>query len=233
MELRQTLVAKAIKKQHPTINTDMHIIKHKALFSNLLISRDMNILEEKLDYLRGSVDPTHHNNNNNTNNNTATNLISNKNLKLYTEYLHTTECIQSDSLLQEYEHTIVIIKTGIKTQDIDMLDIGLSQASYYGFYFPEVKEAMGLLEKISKNPCDLIKPIVESLRNNDITKLEKTFLLIEKVGWNNIAVNMNIITKIYDRVNKITQVRNGFYCDVSSVYMGFIVMVVVFIWVLL
>lgn len=205
MELRQTLVAKAIKKQHPTINTDMHIIKHKALFSNLLISRDMNILEEKLDYLRGSVDPTHHNNNNTTNN-TSTNLISNKNLKLYTEYLHTTECIQSDSLLQEYEHAIVIIKTGIKTQDIDMLDVGLSQASYYGFYFPEVKEAMDLLEKISKNPCDLIKPIVESLRNNDITKLEKTFLLIEKVGWNNIAVNMNIITKIYDRVNKITQV---------------------------
>jgi hypothetical protein len=181
VELRQKLVESAVKRRRGSVLSDLPVVKHKALFTNLLISREMESIEDRLDELRGSPQKA--------------------------ELLQAPECVAAEHLLLEYEHTLVLVKSAIKTRNMDALDQALAQAAYNFFYFEEVTRAVNVLNEVSINPAELLRPVVDALRANDVHGLEETFQRIEKVGWMHPAMDASVCTKINDRQNKITQVR--------------------------
>lgn len=184
VELRQELVAQGLKQRKKNVTADLPLIKHKALFANLLISREMETIEDRLDSLREDQDSL--------------------------DLLQTPECIAADHLMQEYEHTLVLVKSAVKTGAADQLDQALAQAAYSFFYFEEVTRAVNVLNEVSVNPAELLRPIVDSLRAADLTPLDECFERIAKVGWVHPAVDATICAKIHDRQNKITLVRKVF-----------------------
>lgn len=198
VELRQELVAQGVKQRRKSVHTDLPLVKHKALISNLLISREMGAIEDKLDELRGSAMSASAN---------AAGANSQNPTPPALELLHVPECVAAEELLQEYEHTLVQVKSAIKTRHPDHLDQALAQAAYGFFYFEEVSRAVNVLNDISNNPAELLRPIVQALRANDISGLDETFERIRKVGWMHPAMDSAVCTKINDRQNKITEVN--------------------------
>lgn len=204
VKLRQELVAQGVKQRRKSVHSDLPLVKHKALVSNLLISREMGAIEDKLDELRESAASA--------NASAAAPGTTSGSAPLPAhELLHVPECVAAEELLQEYEHTLVQVKSAIKTRHPDQLDLALAQAAYGFFYFEEVSRAVNVLNEISNNPAELLRPVVEALRANDITGLDETFERIRKVGWTHPAMDSVVCTKINDRQNKITEVtvRSG------------------------
>jgi len=181
VELRQSLVAQAVSKKRRSVLVDLPMIKHKALFSNLLISREVESLSQKLRDFHAE---------------------SPKN-----ELLHTPECIAAEAMLQDYHHTIALVNGAIKTKTIDSIDAALAQAAYHFFYVEAVASAVTVLNSVSDNPTIMLKPVVEALRAGDVSTIESTFKLIDTVGWIHPAVDSTVCVKIHDRQNKIVQVR--------------------------
>lgn len=182
VELRQELVAQGASQRRRNVAADLPLIKHKALFANLLISREIESLDLHLDELKAEGGPAQ------------------------IDLLQVPECVAAEHLLQEYQHTYVLIKSAIKLRTIDTLDQALAQAAYHFFYFEEVSRAVNVLDEISGNPASLLHPVVEALRANDVSKVAPTFQLIEQVGWVHPAMDATVCTKINDRQNKINQV---------------------------
>jgi hypothetical protein len=196
VELRQELVAQGVQQRRKNVHSDLPMIKQKALVSNLLISREMTAIEDRLDELRSAASYP------------PANPAAGGASLLPQELLHTAECSAAEELLQEYEHTLVLVKSAIKTRHMNQLDQALAQAAYRFFYFEEVTRAVNVLNEVSNNPAELLRPVVDALRKNDVAGLDATFERIEKVGWSHPAMGSAVCTKINDRQNKIHEVRH-------------------------
>jgi hypothetical protein len=179
VELRQELVAQAVKRRHKTVSTDLPSIKHRALFANLLISREVDALTSKLEVLKGDF--------------------------LHPELLQAPECAAAEFLLLEYRQAVAQIRAAIKNPSIEKLDLALSLAAYHFFYFEEVTQAVQVLNEISDNPCELLGPVVSALRASDLSGLDPTFQLMASVGWTNSAMDSTLCSKINERYHKIVQ----------------------------
>lgn len=195
VELRQELVAQGASQRRRNIAADLPLVKHKALFANLLISREVETLDLKLDELKNAG-------------------------QAQQDLLQVAECVAAEHMLQEYQHTYVLIKSAIKLRTIDSLDQALAQAAYNFFYFEEVTRAVNVLNEISGNPASLLRPVVEALRANNVSNVAATFQLIEKVGWTHPAMDASVCTKINDRQTKINQVRTDtiICCDIPCLF---------------
>ena len=182
VELRQTLVAQGVQQRRKTVVADLPMVKHKALFSNLLISREMDSLEVRLDELKSSFKQA--------------------------DFLMAPECVAAEHLLQEHQHAAQLVKSALKSKKIDALDLALASTAYSFFYFDGVAQCVAALNEASSNPTVLLRPIVEALRGVDVSKVDVTYSVIEKVGWVHPAMDAAVCTKINDRQNKITLVSD-------------------------
>lgn len=183
MELRQTLVALGMNKRRASVSIDMPTIKHKALFTNLLISRDAESLEAKLAELQAEK----------------------------SDLLYSAECSAAEQFITDFKHTSSLVEAALDSCTLDTLDQTLALCAYHFYAVDEVTQLVAELNAISDNPAVLLKPVVEALRLNDMSNIEGAFKLIDKVGWVHSAVDAVICAKIHDRQNKIVQVIFFFF----------------------
>ena len=180
VELRQQLVALAVNKKRRSVLVDLPTIKFKALICNLLISREVDALKQKM---------------------VALNSESPK-----SDMLHTPECIAVDTMLSEHYTTMNLVNSAIKSKSVDAIDAALAQAAYHFFYAENVTAAVTVLNETCNNPTILLRPLVEALRAGDVSHIEGTFKMISAVGWTHPAAQAVVVNKIHDRQNKIVQV---------------------------
>ena len=155
MTQRQQLIDRELKNNRDInitkqIIDDLPIIKVKALLTNLMISRDIIQLNHILKDIQNSADCD--------------------------IYYKIPEYIESIHIVNEYNTSQINLKAAIISKDIQLLDQTLSFASCHNYYSDDIPIALQILTECSKNPAKLIlKPIVEALRNHDISNVHILF----------------------------------------------------------
>jgi hypothetical protein len=176
MEIRQKLVSIGLQKGKIT---DIEIIKTRAILCNLIISRDMAKLKEKVIELQSREE--------------MKSSISN-------------EQNFAESLIQEYDLSTYNLQAAIDKKEVDLLDLALSIASYNNFFCKEVDQAVKTLDDISRNPAILIRPIVEGLRKSKMVLVDEGFENILKMGLKHEALDSVVCSKIHAIKARLMQV---------------------------
>lgn len=174
IELRSKLAS-----QRRANERELKWIRSKAALSNLLISRDMAGVAQKLAEIEMEGD----------------------------EVLRVSDEVRLASvLLQEYNDVQETIREAIASNNIAALDAILSRCAYHGFFLEsDIEEAMKVLDAISRNPASLIKPILEGLRRSDLAMMEKGFEDMSKLGLRHEALDSVVCSKIFAIKSKIIQ----------------------------
>ena len=190
VDLRQKLVAKALKtassgSQLSVLAMEaMPTIKHRALFSNLLISREMGALETKLYDLNHAMTD---------------------------EFLFLPETIAAQTAVNDSNAVREQLHQAAKAKNIEALDQALAFAAYNYYFSDFVRGAVSALNEASKQPIELLRPVLDAMRKEELPSLDPLFEKIRKMGWRFPALNPALCRKIHSRSVKLLEdasVRN-------------------------
>lgn len=179
VDLRQQLVASAASKGISSLQDDLTYIQTRALFSNLLISRDMDTLRARIDDLKYSSEE---------------------------QLLLLPETFTAQTMLRDFDNTLVELQQAMIAKDIDRLCDTVAFAAYSYIYDDVVQEAHAAIVSLSKNPAKLLEPIVAGLRENSKQKIDKAFEFCKRMGVKHEAIESRVCAGIFVAKSKIFDV---------------------------
>jgi hypothetical protein len=177
VEIRQRLFSLGVSNGGSSFVASLNSIKLKATVTNLLISRDIEGLREKITELRNLVEGSQVN-----------------------------EIQVAETALQDFEQCHYHLRSASEKKDFEQLDLALAMSAYHNFYNTDVENCMKILNDVSRNPACLLRPVIEGLRNSSMSEVDKGFDTILKMGLRHEALDSVVCSKIHAIKARIMQV---------------------------
>jgi hypothetical protein len=177
VEIRQRLFSLGVSNGGSSFAASLNSIKLKAIVTNLLISRDIEGLREKLTELR-NLD----------------------------EGSQVNEIQVAETALQDFEQCHYHLQSASEKKDFELLDLALAMSAYHNFYNTDVENCMKILNDVSRNPACLLRPVIEGLRNSNMSEVDRGFDTILKMGLRHEALDSVVCSKIHAIKARIMQV---------------------------
>lgn len=194
---RQMSPEKSFRLDNDREKLELDRIKERATISNLLVSRDFDSLEVRLQVIRHSSDDV---------------------LRVCEEARVAEQCITDREVcfqqLRDALRNCLIEQHDVEngrdqcflTDSIAQLDAAMARCAYRNFYFPQqIQQAVQSLDALSRNPAILLQPVLHALRSNDLSLLEKGFENISRLGLHHVALDSAVCSKINAVKSKIVQ----------------------------
>ena len=207
VELRQKLVIIASKENPELMKTEIDFIKHRALLSNLLISRDFEGLKNALKNVSELGDE---------------------------RVLGLPEVFAAKKLIQDSTGLFADVKEAIRSKNIINIIEVLANAAYLGLSRSDelISRAEEELSRLSSNPKTLLFPVLIGLRENNLLAVDDALSTAFTMGWRISALASNIPAKIIRKkiqlgaeeevksqlIRLALSIKNGFRVNLSELF---------------
>ena len=203
--LRQQLVGMGLAEEDAMMLKSLEVIKQRALLSNLLVSRDLDNLEEQMSLMTLPDDMNM--------NGSASIEDEDRGSLAHLAQDCALELNAARDLLADSASSRAHLKEAIKSRDTDNLCSALAFAAYHQLQSDEADMALKVLMDVNNRPTVLLMPLIEAIRRGKEEGIHLSMQAINKatsMGWLYTGIEIPIVTAIIrmdEQMEKDDQVR--------------------------
>jgi hypothetical protein len=167
--------------------------KHKAMLSNLMISRDMEGLKSCLEKITGD----------------ALN---------YETYRYLPEFIAAKEMLSDYARCISQLRDAMEKESLEDLEDALASMAYGNYAMNDLvtRGLKELLDVGSDPKLRLLNPVMEAIRKNDLAMTNVAIERCSRAGWSHPALHLSLIKSIIETRKRMID-EESFRSDIVKI----------------